>query len=62
MAKPLVAISHGQTIDLDIPIICDTEGTAKTVSVSSQDSHVTSKLGQTATQAIPRAYGSPIRS
>jgi hypothetical protein len=44
MAKPLMAISHAQTIDFDFPIICHAESTAKTVSVSSQDPHVTSKL------------------
>jgi hypothetical protein len=44
MAKPLMAISHAQTIDLQFSIICYAEGAAKTVSVSSQDPHVTSKL------------------
>jgi hypothetical protein len=44
MAKPLMAISHPQTIDLRFPIICHAEDTAKTVSVSGQDPHVASKL------------------
>ena len=44
MAKPLMAISHVQTIDLYFPIICHAEDTAKTVSVGSQDPHVASKL------------------
>jgi hypothetical protein len=44
MAKPLMAISHAQTIDLHFPIICHAEDPGKTVSVSSQDPHVTSKL------------------
>jgi hypothetical protein len=39
-----MAISHAQIIDLHFPIIDHAEGTAKTVSVSSQDPHVTSKL------------------
>lgn len=44
MAKSLMAISHAQTIDLHFPIIRYTESAAKTVRVSSQDPHVTSKL------------------
>jgi hypothetical protein len=44
MAKPLMTISHAQTIDLHFRIICHTEDTAKTVSVSGQDPHVASKL------------------
>jgi hypothetical protein len=44
MAKPLMAISNAQTIDLHFPIICHAEDAAKTVSVSSQDPHIASKL------------------
>lgn len=61
MAKPFVAITHAQNIDLHFFVGWHFEGMSKAVCVSSQDQHVTAKLRQAVTQTVSGAYGPTIR-
>jgi hypothetical protein len=45
MTKPLVAITHVETIYPHFPIVGHVEDAAKTVTVSTQHTHVTPALG-----------------
>jgi len=49
MTKPLVAITHAETIYPHFPIVYHVEDPAKTVTITTQDPHVTPKPGQTTT-------------
>ena len=61
MAKPLVAITHAESIDLHFHVRWHFEGMIKAVCVSSEDQHVTAKPCQAVTQTVSGAYCPAIR-